>query len=128
MVLQNKTFFRVIQILFGIYLIFFGLIGYFVQLEMPPYNETAMAFLGALFNSVYLFHLMSIIFVLTGLMFTFNKWSAFGAVLLAPVSVNILAFHIFLDPKNFLLALIPVILNIYVLVIHWNKYKPMFSK
>lgn len=128
MILKNKVFIRVIQILFGIYLIFFGLISYFVQLEMPQYNELAMAFLGALFNSVYLFHLMSIIFVLSGLMFIFNKWSAFGAVLLAPVSVNILAFHIFLDPKNFGLALIPVILNLYLLVIHWNKYKPMFSK
>ncbi len=71
---------------------------------------------------------MSLIFVLSGLMFIFNKWSAFGAILLAPVSVNILAFHIFLDPKNFLLALIPVILNLYFIIIHWNKYKPMFSK
>jgi hypothetical protein len=126
--LRNKTFVRTIQVLFGIYLLFFGLIGYFVQLEMPQYNEKAMAFLGALFNSRYLFPLMSIIFVLSGLMFIFNRWSAFGAILLAPVSVNILAFHVFLDTTNTWLALIPFVLNLYFLVIHWNRYRPMFSR
>ena len=125
---RNRKLVRTVQVIFGIYLVFFGLIGYLVTLPAPQYNEAGLAFLGALFNTGYLFHLMSIIFLLSGLMFIFNKYSAFGAVLLTPITVNILLFHLFLDSTNFLLALIPILLNAYLLAIHWPRYKPMFVK
>ncbi len=126
--LRNRKFVRIIQILFGLYLVFFGLIGYFFELPAPQYNEAGLAFIGALFNTGYMFHLMSLVFVLSGLMFILNRASAFGAVLLAPITFNILLFHIFLDFTNFFLALIPIILNVYLLVIHWPRYKLMFEK
>ncbi|MEK6934363.1 MAG: DoxX protein [Nanoarchaeota archaeon] len=126
--LRNRTFVRIVQIIFGLYLIFLGLIGYFVELPTPQYNEAGLAFLGALFNTGYIFHLVSMIFVLSGLMFIFSRWSAFGAVLLTPITFNILLFHIFLDFTNFWFALIPIILNLYLIVIHWSKYRMMFSK
>ena len=126
--LRNRKLVRAVQIIFGLYLAFLGLIGYIVSLPAPDYNEAGMAFLGALFNTGYMFHLMSIIFVLSGLMFIFNRFSAFGAVLLAPISVNIALFHIFLDFTGWWMALIVIILNIYLGLIHWPRYKQMFSK
>ena len=124
---RNRKFVRTIQILFGLYLVFFGLIRYFVSLPTPQYNEAAIAFSGALFNTGYIFHVIAIIFVLSGLMFIFDKWSAFGAVLLAPVTVNIAFFHIFLDIKGWWPALILIILNIYLGIVHWPRYKLVFS-
>lgn len=126
--LRNRKLVRTIQILFGIYLAFFGVIGYIMTLPAPPYNEAALAFIGALFATGYFFHMMSIIFVLTGLMFIFNKWSAFAAILLAPISVNIVLFHVFLDFTAWWMALIFAIANAYLLWVHWPRYKPMFSK
>ena len=125
---RNKKLVRTIQILFVLYLVFFGIIGYIVTLPAPKYNEAALAFLGALFNTGYMFHLISLVFVLSGLMFIFNKWSAFGAVIFAPVTVNIALFHIFLDFMGWWMALIPVVLNIYLLAVHLPRYKPMFSR
>ena len=126
--LRNRKLVRTVQIIFGLYLAFFGLIGYFVNMPAPPYNEAGMAFLGALFATGYMFHLMSIVFVLSGFMFILNKWSAFGAVLLAPVTINIVLFHVFLDSAMWWMALIFAALNVYLGVIHWPRYKPMFSK
>ena len=123
----NKKLFRVIQVLFGFYLVFLGVIGYIMTLPPPPYNEAGLAFLGALFNTGYIFHVMSLIFVLSGLMFLFNKYSAFGSILLVPITFNILMFHLFLDFTGFYLALIPVILNIYFIWAHWSKLKHLFS-
>ena len=128
MCLRNRIFVRTVQILFGLYLIFFGVIGYLIKMPMPEYNEAATAFLTGLFASGYLFHLMSLVFVLSGLMFIFNKWSAFGSILLAPITVNIILFHLFLDMTGWWMALIFVVLHVYLLVIHWPRYKPMFSK
>ena len=127
MILRNRKFVRTIQIIFGLYLIFSGLIAYFVNFPAPPYNEKGLAFLTALFNTGYMIHLISIIFVLCGLMFIFNRWSAFGAVLLSPINFNILFFHIFLDFTNFWFALIPIVINVYLLFIHWPRYKSIFS-
>ena len=127
--MREITFTKVVRIIFGIALIIFGLNGFFMFLPgNPQFNEEAMAFLTALFATGYMFHLMSIIFVLSGVMFISNKWSAFGAVLLAPITFNILMFHIFLDFTGFLPALIPIILNIYLGIVHWPRYKPMFSR
>ena len=128
MCLRNRIFVRTVQILFGLYLIFFGVIGYLIKMPMPEYNEAATAFLTGLFASGYLFHLMSLVFVLSGLMFIFNKWSAFGALLLAPISVNILFFHVFVDSQNFIMALIPFVLNLYLIFVHWVRYKTIFQK
>lgn len=126
--LRSKKVVRTVQILFGLYLIFFGVIGYIVTLPAPTYNEAGSAFLGALFNTGYIFHFMSLIFVLSGLMFIFNKWSALGALLLVPITVNIALFHIFLDFMGWWMALIFVVLNVYLLVIHWHRYRPIFAK
>ena len=126
--LRNRKLVRTIQIILGLYLVLITLAGLFQLLPPPAFNEAATAFFTALFNTGYIMPLMQIVFVAAGLMFIFNKWSAFGAVLLAPITVNILAFHVFLDITGWWMALIFAILHIYLLIIHGPRYKIMFKK
>lgn len=125
--IRNIKLTRTVQVLFGLYLLVFGSIGYIITPPPPPYNEAALAFFGALAATGYMFHVVSIVFILSGLMFLFNKWPAFGALLLAPVTVNIAFFHIFLDFTGFGLALVPILLNLYLGFVYWPQYKPIFS-
>src|SRR3989344_7998423 len=127
---RNRTLVRTIQIIFGLLLIYFPLSGLFPALQIlpaPQYNEAAMAFFGALMATGYIFPILTGVFFITGLMFIFNKWSAFGAVLLVPMTLNIMLFHIFIDFTGFWIALVFAVLNIYLLAIHWPRYKMMFS-
>ena len=126
--LRNRKFVRTVQIILGLYLVFVSISGFFQLLPPPEFNEAGSAFLGALFNTGYIFYLMQIIFLFSGLLFIFNKWSAFGTILLAPITVNILAFHVFLDFTGWWMALIFAILNVYLLAIHWPRYKPIFKR
>ena len=126
--LRKRKLVRTVQIVFGLYLILTIIAGLFQLFPAPQFNEAGMAFLGALFNTGYMIYFMQIIFFISGSMFVFNKWSPFGAVLLAPITVNILLFHIFLEFTGFWSALIFSILNIYLLWVHWPRYKPMFAK
>ena len=126
--LRNRKLVRTVQIILGLYLALIAVSGFFQLLPPPQLNEVATAFFGALFSTGYILPLISLIFLITGLMFIFNNWSAFGAVLLAPITVNILAFHIFLDFTGWWMALIFAILHVYLLAIHWPRYKPMFTK
>ena len=126
--LRNRKLVRTVQVILGLYLLFISISGFFQLLPPPPFNEAGTAFLTALFNTGYMFYFMSIVFLIVGFAFVFNKWSAFGAVLLAPITANIFFFHVFLDMTGWWMALIFVILHVYILAIHWSRYKPMFSK
>lgn len=126
--LRSKKVVRTVQIVFGLFLVFLVVSGYLQLLPPPQFNEAGMAFLGALFNTGYMLHVLNVVFLLSGLMFIFNKWSAFGTLLLAPITVNIAFFHIFLDFMGWWMAFIVVILNVYLGVIHWPRYKMIFAK
>ncbi|MBX4196916.1 DoxX protein [Candidatus Pacearchaeota archaeon] len=126
--LRSRKVVRTVQIVFGLFLVFLVVSGYFQLLPPPTFNEAGMSFLGSLMNTGYLLHVMNIVFLLAGLMFIFNMWSPLGALLLAPITLNIALFHIFLDSTGWWMALIEVVLNIYLLVIHWHRYKPIFQK
>ncbi|MBX4212263.1 DoxX protein [Candidatus Pacearchaeota archaeon] len=125
--LRSRKVVRTAQIVLGLFFILIVATGYLNLLPPPAYNAAGMAFLNALMNTGYMLHVINLVFVLCGLMFIFNKWSPFAAVLLAPVTFNIALFHIFLDHMGWWLAAIVIILNVYLLVIHWHRYKPMFE-
>jgi len=127
MTLKNKKVVRTIQIIFGIILIIFGLNGFFQFMGAPQFNEAGMAFLGALFSTGYIFPIMSVIWIISGLLFIINKWSALGAVLIFPFSINLILFHIFLDMASWYIAFVVLILNLYLIYIHWNSYKSMWK-
>jgi len=125
MSLRSKKLVRTVQIIFGIILIVFGLNIFLEFMPALEFNEVASAYLGALFVTGYIFPIMAIVWILVGLLFIFNKCSPLGAVIIFPISLNILLFHIFLDFTGFLFGFIMFILNIYMLYAHWNSYRPM---
>ncbi len=126
MSMREITFTKVVRIIFGIALIIFGLNGFFMFLPgNPQFNEEAMAFLTALFATGYMVPVMSLVFVIVGLLFVINKCAPFGAVLIAPFTLNILLFHLFLDFKGWYMGFIFTLLNAYLLGAYWEAYKPM---
>jgi len=125
MSLKNRKFVRTVQVIFGLILIVFGSNVFLEFMPVPEFNEAAGAYLGALFATGYIFPIMAILWILVGLLFIFNKCSPLGAVIIFPISLNILLFHIFLDSTGLTFGLIIFILNIYLLYVHWNSYRPM---
>lgn len=128
MSLKNKKLIWIIQIILGLILIFFGL-NFFLQFApQPSLNEPATVFLGAIFVAGYIFPIISIIFVIVGLLFIFHKYSALSALVLFPITLNIILFHIFLDIATIGIGLVIFILNVYLLKVYWNSYKSVFKK
>ncbi|MBI2448934.1 DoxX family protein [Candidatus Pacearchaeota archaeon] len=125
MSLKSKKVVRTLQVIFGLLNILFAANGFFQFMPGPQFNEDGMAFLTALFNTGYMFILISLLHLVAGVMFVFNKFSPLAAVLLAPFSLNILLFHLFLDFTGWYVAAVVIILNIYMLWVHKNAYTPM---
>jgi hypothetical protein len=102
------------QALLGLIFLVFGLNGFFHFLPMPELPEPAASFMGALMATGYFMVMLKIVEVVAGLLLLIRKLPALALVLLAPIVVNILVFHLFLAPSGLPLALVLVILEAYL--------------
>tara|TARA_R110000772_G_scaffold60386_1_gene136468 strand:- start:46 stop:336 length:291 start_codon:yes stop_codon:yes gene_type:complete len=90
------------------------------------YTGNAAIFIDSLSETGYLLKVVGIFEIIIGLLVLFNKWVPFALILLAPISVNILLFHLFLDIPGLFPALIVVVLNAILIYKHWKVYRPLF--
>lgn len=74
----------------------FGLNGFLNFLPQPPMSGPPAEFIGALAASGYLFPLLKGTEVVAGLALLSNRFVPLALAVLAPVLVNIVAFHAFL--------------------------------
>jgi putative oxidoreductase len=92
------------RLVLGLIFFVFGLNGFLHFLPQPPLTGPPGAFLGALAASGYLLSLLSATQVLTGALLLSGFFVPLALTLLAPVIVNIVAFHLFLSPGNYVVV------------------------
>ena len=115
------------RLLLGFALVLFGLNGFFQFMPQPALPEPAMEFLGALLATGYLMFIVKAIEIGVGVLLLANRFVPLALVLLAPISVNITAFHLFLDPAGIGGAALVTLLNVYLLFAYRKHYKPILS-
>ena len=122
---MNKKIVFSISLIFGIILVILGVMA-FMNLPLPDfYPPKALAFLQALGDTGYMSYVTGIIQILVGLMFITRRYVALGAVILMPISFNIVIFHLFLDLKTIIPGLIIFALNVFILYTEHDKYKSL---
>jgi hypothetical protein len=102
------------RILLGLAFFAFGLNGFIGFLPNPPHSGEAGAFLGALAATGYMFPLIKGTETIVGAMLLGNRFVPLGLVLLAPVLVNIVAFHAVLEPASIGLPLVLTGLEVFL--------------
>jgi uncharacterized membrane protein YphA (DoxX/SURF4 family) len=86
------------RIVLGAVFVVFGLNGFLHFIPMPPMKPAPGDLMGAFVRSRYMLPLVAGTQVVGGALVLTGVWVPFALVLLAPVIVNILLFHLFLDP------------------------------
>lgn len=105
----------------------FGLNGFLHFLPMPPAPAAAAGFMGALAATGYMFPLIKGTEVLTGLLLLGNRFVPLALALIAPVLVNILAFHAFLAPAGIALPLVLLATELYLAWTYRAAFAPMLQ-
>jgi uncharacterized membrane protein YphA (DoxX/SURF4 family) len=107
------------RLLLGLIFVVFGLNGFLNFLSMGP-MPTGLAgqFIGALALSHY-FWVVAGLQVISGVLLLVNRFVPLALVLLGPVIVNILCYHVFLNPTGIALALLVTIL--WFIVFYWHR-------
>jgi hypothetical protein len=121
-------FTKIVRITLGTMLVVFGanMIHHFLPLDQPDGNTAAGQFMNSLGATGYIFPIVGVLEVLIGIMLLLKKWIAFALILLAPISINILLFHLFLEIPGLSIALVIVVFNSILIYKHWSQYKPLF--
>lgn len=96
----------------GLVFFVFGLNGFLHFLPQPPMSGVPAQLLGAFIASGYLFALIKGTEVVGGALLLSGRYVPLALTLLAPVVVNIVAFHAFLAPSGLPLALVVLALEI----------------
>lgn len=116
------------RILLGLVFFVFGLDGllHFMPQPTKPPPEGAMALGMAMMKSGYLFQLVKGTEVAVGALLLANRLVPLALVILAPVLVNIFAFHAFLAPWGVVLPAVLIALEIHLAWVHRSVYRPLF--
>jgi uncharacterized membrane protein YphA (DoxX/SURF4 family) len=90
----------IVQIVLGLTFLVFGLNGFYHFIPVPPMAPAGQRFIGDLIATGYMLPLWKGTEVIAGALLVVDIFAGLALVCLAPVIVNIAAFHAFLDPKN----------------------------
>jgi len=102
----------VARLLLGLVFLIFGLNGLLHFMPNPPEPPPAGAFFGALAGTGYMFALIFGTQIIGGALLILGVAVPFALVILAPVIVNIIAFHLFLAPAGLPVAIVVAALEV----------------
>ena len=116
---------KVIRILLGLLLVVAGLGKFFPMGEPPAHNEVATAFMTGLVAAGYMMPLIALVEIFCGACFVAGRFVALAAVVLVPISLNIVLFHTMLDSSGAAPGLFVGAANLYLLAVSFPKYQDM---
>jgi len=122
--MNKQLIFNVSKWLLALMMIVFGankFIGFIVM--PPPQGELAQKFMGAMFTT-YLFKVVALTQIIGGVLLLIPKTAFIGLLMMFPVIVNIIGFHLFHDmPGNGMWLFVILITGIITF-----GFKDQFSK
>ena len=116
------------RVLMGGLFLFSGLFGLLASPQpVAGLPEGAIAFSAALMKSGYMFPLICGTEALVGAMLLADRFVPLALALLAPVVVNIMAFHLFLEPGGLPVAVVVAGLEVYLALSYRAAFRPMLA-
>ncbi len=122
------------RIILGLIFFVFGGMGLGLALGLwhmsfPPMPPKAEAFMNGIMASGYFLLLLKITETSCGFLMLTGIAAPLALVIIAPVTLNIFCFHLFLTSglNNLVLPSIMVLCQIVAMSAYWKKYKTLFS-
>jgi putative oxidoreductase len=118
----------IVRVLLGLVFVVFGANGFLHFMgPMPEMQGQAGAFITALASSGYIY-VIAFLQVVGGLCLLLGaRFVPLGLTLLGPVIVNIVLFHVFLEPAGIAMALVISAMALFLLWIYRFKFPAIFQ-
>src|SRR5438132_4107007 len=116
----------IVRSLLGLTFVVFGLNAFLQFIPMPPPQGLAGDFMKALFVSHY-FYVVAVLQIVGGAICLVGRFVPLGLTLLGPVIVNILLFHVFLQPSGLPLAIVVSVFSLFLLWAHRGAFSGLLK-
>jgi putative oxidoreductase len=119
----------ILRSLLGLLYLIFGLDYFLHFIPYQPMHTGAAADLKAgLMGTGYIYPMMKTIQIIGGLSLLLNRYAPFFAVVLFPISLNVLLFHTFLVPSGWLMGVFLMVPNLFLGFAYHKYYVGLFIK
>jgi uncharacterized membrane protein YphA (DoxX/SURF4 family) len=119
----------IMRILLGLIYLIFGLDYFLHFIPYQPMHTGAAADLKAgLIGTGYIYPMMKTIQIVGGISLIIDRYAPFSAVVLFPISLNVLLFHTILVPSGWLMGVFLMGPNLFLGYAYRNYYKGMFVR
>ncbi len=117
------------RLLMGLGFTVFGLNGFLHFMPPPKGGMPAAAtdLIGAMAKTGYMFQLVAGTQVVVGVLLLLGVFVPLALVLIMPVLVNIILFHIFLQPAGIVPGAILMVLELYLACVYRKAYGPVLT-
>jgi uncharacterized membrane protein YphA (DoxX/SURF4 family) len=129
-----KLFHTILYLGLGLMLLVFGLNKFFwflVDFDFAGYPEAKYLFEALRFSGAepsgkgYIMNLVGLTEVAVGLLLLIRKWIPLALIMLVPISINLVAFHLFVNLPNIGPALFVALVNAYLIYLNWDSYRSL---
>jgi hypothetical protein len=131
---MKKTIHIIVKVIFSLILLMpvLGTTGMLGEATRDLYNtDEAFAFIEMLVDTAYINYIMSIVHIFA-LIALWTRREALAALLVLPITVNVVAFHLFLDGGLFtagaLLGNIMLLINLYLIWHNRDRCRPLLER
>jgi len=98
---------------------------HFIPTGQPP--ERALGFIMGLVGSGYLLPLLKVTEIGAALLLISNRFVPLALAVLAPIVVNVVAFHVVLEPAGLPLGILVLALEVYLAWTYRDAFRPMLA-
>jgi putative oxidoreductase len=120
-----KVAYIIVRILMGLMFLFASLAFFFKLMPMPELSGPVKTFMEGMQASIYLLPFVKVVELLCGLAFISGFFVPLAAVVIFPITLNILFYSAFLDPKGLPIGVLLLLGNLFLAFYHRKKYAPM---
>lgn len=117
----------IVRILVGGLMLFASLSYFFKFGEQPAPVGDMKTLMDGFMASKYLLPLAKSVELIAGLTIISGKFMKIGAVILVPVTLNILLINVFMMPEGIPIAAALFVGNLFLIYTNWDSYKGIFT-
>ncbi len=114
------------RVLLGLVFVVFGLNVFFNFIPNQPMPGDAGAIAMLMFNHGW-FTFFGILYVVAGALLLIGRYVPIALVLLGPILVNILLFHLTLAPGSIAPGVVCTVLEVFLIYAYWPAFEGIFS-
>ena len=117
----------IVRILMGLMFAFASITVLFKLMPQPEPTGNVKIFMDGMTATVYMMTTIKVIELICSVAFLSGRFVPLATVVIFPINVNILLFHVFLDPKGLPVAVLLMIGNLLLAWYYRDRYKAMLT-